>query len=317
MTGLLFNTIKKIVIVLPFTALSIPLSSQALFSQGITAYSKQDKIDTLFVDAGGFKLFMVKKGNAKGYTVLMEDGMCGSGLRWNSLDDSIALDHTVITYSRAFIGKSGKGNPDRQPANVVSELKTALNNAGIPGPYILIGYSLGGHYTKAFARAFPNEVKGILLIDPLNSVAFYTDYKQNFPELYRLETSALNETEKDHPCYNEIQFGINESAHGDGSVPEHIPTYMLISSLASELEIHPDQQREDGQLNQQDKWDKNNKAAQESWVRHHMKWASGFPNVTTEVTNECTHAMHHERPDIVWNAFLKLMDDISNQNLLP
>lgn len=313
MTKSVFSDIPKNPIILVFAVLAYTFSVQPLFSQEISTPTENIPIDTLHIDAGGFKLYMLKKGIEKGLTVIMEDGMCGRGTRWNRLDDSIAVKNTVVTYSRAFLGKSEKGNPDRRAENVVRELKTVLDNAGISEPYILIGYSLGGHYTKAFARAYLDEVKGILLIDPLNTAKFYEEYRRDFTEVYEIESSYLKETKKEHPCYNEIQFLTDDSSYGDDSMPIHIPTYMLISALAMDLEpfledLMDKKEKQDIDI---DKLKDMNNAVQEAWVRHHLKWASAFPNVKTEVTDECTHAMHAERLDIVWNAFLKLMSDVS------
>lgn len=288
------------------------LNAKPLFSQSISSYQQSLSTDTLQVDAGGFKLFILKKGNKQGFTVIMENGLCGNAQRWNKLDDSIAVKHTVVTYSRAFIGKSEKGNPDRRAEIVVNELKAALNNAQIPGPYVLIGYSLGGHYVKAFARTYPNEVKGILLIDPLNSADFYRVYKEKYPENYELDISPFKNIKAEHPCYNEISFTVNESSYGIESIPLSIPTYMLISSLAPDTAslLQSVNEYENGKSLDTGKLINGNIELQKLWVKHQLKWASAFPNVKTEVTNECTHGMHFERFDIVWSAFLKLMDEV-------
>ncbi|MCC5932078.1 MAG: alpha/beta hydrolase, partial [Cyclobacteriaceae bacterium] len=101
--------------------------------------------DTLYADAGGFKMHMVKKGNGTGPTVIMDNG---GGMHlgwWDGLDDSLARQATIVTFDRAFLGKSGKGNTDRSGEVVAEELKLALQDAGIKPPYILIGFSLGGY----------------------------------------------------------------------------------------------------------------------------------------------------------------------------
>lgn len=279
-----------------------------MFAQHHLKVEQKIQTDTLAADAGSFDLHLLKKGNKNGYTVIMENGLCGMAEQWNKLDDSIAVHHTVVTYNRAFIGKSGKGNPERTATQVTAELKTALRNARISGPYILVGYSLGGHYVKAFARTNLEDVKGILLLDPLNSADFYRNYRNNFPQNFELDMSPLKSLTAKHPCYHEIN-AINESNYGYNSVPLHIPTYMLISSRAqdSATVLQSLKEYENGKSLDPAKLLEGNTESQKLWVQEHLKWASAFPNVYAEVTNECTHGMHHERPDIVWNAFLKLM----------
>lgn len=51
------------------------------------------------------------------------------------------------------------------------ELHTALHNAGLNGPYILVGQSFGGFLVRAFARFYPKEVAGMVLVEALNENA--------------------------------------------------------------------------------------------------------------------------------------------------
>lgn len=305
-----FKSKFMIKFILVSAVLLCALNIQPLLSQEATVPGQLQPADTLLVDADGFRLYLLRKGNHPGPVVIMENGLCGNADRWNHLDDSIAVNHTVITYNRAFIGKSEKGNPDRKADIVVNELKSALNNAGISGPFILIGYSMGGYYSKAFARSFSDEVKGVFLIDPLNTAEFYKEYKQSFALSYELESSSLKNLTEAHPCYYEIRFALDESLYGNDAVPPHIPTYMLISALeqdtASLLQSY-----EQEQLIDKEKVIQENIEIQKTWVKHQLKWASSFPNVKTLVTNECTHGMHHECFDLVWDAFVELRDKVN------
>ncbi len=51
---------------------------------------------------------------------------------------------------------------------IAKELHAALVNAGIPGPYVLVGHSFGGLDMRVFAGRHPDEVAGILLVDSIN-----------------------------------------------------------------------------------------------------------------------------------------------------
>jgi pimeloyl-ACP methyl ester carboxylesterase len=59
---------------------------------------------------------------------------------------------------------------DRSPRftgeDVARELRAALQNAGVEPPYILVGQSFGGIYNRVFACLYPNEVAGMVLLDP-------------------------------------------------------------------------------------------------------------------------------------------------------
>jgi pimeloyl-ACP methyl ester carboxylesterase len=66
-----------------------------------------------------------------------------------------------------------------------------LENAGIEGPYVLVGHSLGGLNVQVFADLYPDLVAGAVLLDPA-PLGFITG--ERFPELYRMaqqETAGL------------------------------------------------------------------------------------------------------------------------------
>jgi pimeloyl-ACP methyl ester carboxylesterase len=60
---------------------------------------------------------------------------------------------------------------------MAGELHTLLANANIPGPYILVGHSLGGPVARQFAACFPNEVVGLVMVD-----SAHEQQAKRFPE---------------------------------------------------------------------------------------------------------------------------------------
>jgi pimeloyl-ACP methyl ester carboxylesterase len=53
----------------------------------------------------------------------------------------------------------------RTSVRIARELRTALHNAGIAGPYILVGSAFGGDNVRTFADLYMDEVAGLVLVD--------------------------------------------------------------------------------------------------------------------------------------------------------
>jgi pimeloyl-ACP methyl ester carboxylesterase len=47
----------------------------------------------------------------------------------------------------------------------VAALHTLLRRAGIAGPYVLVGHSIGGFHVRVYAHRYPGEVVGMVLVD--------------------------------------------------------------------------------------------------------------------------------------------------------
>ncbi len=118
-----------------------------------------------FVAINGQK-FPIKELGAGPITVIIENGMSDSLEVWQSMPDSVSLFAHVLLYDRADIGKSGPSLEKRTIPNMVNELRTILEDQNINLPYVLVGHSLVGLTARYFAGNYPDEVKGLLLLDP-------------------------------------------------------------------------------------------------------------------------------------------------------
>jgi pimeloyl-ACP methyl ester carboxylesterase len=119
----------------------------------------------LDVDAGGHRLHMLVVG-ASGPVVVLESGWPGCGLGWERVRGPVGRFARVVTYDRAGTGKSEPGPLPRHAEQIAGELHTALRNAGLAPPYILVGQSWGGPCIRVFARMYHEEVSGMVLVDP-------------------------------------------------------------------------------------------------------------------------------------------------------
>jgi pimeloyl-ACP methyl ester carboxylesterase len=122
------------------------------------------------VDAGGHLLHVYKTGKGAP-AVIMENGSGDFSFIWSLVQPEVAKFTTAVSYDRAGFAWSEPGPVPRTSRQITTELHTALQNAGIKGPYILVGQSFGGFLVRAFARFYPHEVAGIVLVEALNENA--------------------------------------------------------------------------------------------------------------------------------------------------
>ena len=95
------------------------------------------------VDVGGFRLHINCVGTGSP-TVVLDAGLGGSSLDWSLVQPELGRSTRVCAYDRAGMGWSDPGPQPRTPGQIARELHTLLTNAGIAGPYVLVGHSLAG-----------------------------------------------------------------------------------------------------------------------------------------------------------------------------
>ncbi len=118
------------------------------------------------IDIGGRRLHIHVTGAGTGPTVVIEPGRFNTSLMWTLVQHSIAPFARVVTYDRAGYAWSDADAAPRTGERVAEDLHTLLQKAEIPGPYLLVGHSLGALYMRCFAERYPDEVAGIILVDP-------------------------------------------------------------------------------------------------------------------------------------------------------
>jgi pimeloyl-ACP methyl ester carboxylesterase len=123
------------------------------------------------VDVGGYRLHINCTGTGSP-TVIIDAGLGDWSTGWGFVQPEVAKTTRVCTYDRAGWGWSDPGLLPRDAAQDAKELHTLLKNANIPGPYIMVGHSLGGLTVRVFVHDYASEVIGIVLIDSMTPQQF-------------------------------------------------------------------------------------------------------------------------------------------------
>jgi pimeloyl-ACP methyl ester carboxylesterase len=125
------------------------------------------------VDIGGLRLHLLESG-AGHPPVILEAGIAASCLNWTSIQAELARSTRVCSYDRAGLGWSDPPSSPRTVSNAVDDLHALLTAAQIPPPFILTGHSFGGLLVRCYATQYPEQVAGLVLLDPLAATEWLT-----------------------------------------------------------------------------------------------------------------------------------------------
>ncbi|MET0309211.1 MAG: alpha/beta hydrolase [Sphingomonas sp.] len=117
------------------------------------------------VDIGGRRFHLDCRGSGSP-TVILESGLDINGtLAWYKVQDTIAKTTRVCSSDRAGIMWSDPPPHVQNGDHVAQDLHAALSKAGIGGPLVLVGHSLGGPYIMNYTRQFGGDVAGLVFVD--------------------------------------------------------------------------------------------------------------------------------------------------------
>lgn len=152
------------------------------------------------VDVGGHRLHLRITGEPSDLpTVVLEAGVMSAGFQWAWVQHDLSAVTQVVSYDRAGLGWSEPRNGPFDPQAAAAELHLALERAGVPGPYVLVGHSMGGLLVQVFAAAYPEQVAGLVLVDPA-----HPDALMRLPAKVAAQQLAFRDTLRSLPVLSTI-----------------------------------------------------------------------------------------------------------------
>jgi pimeloyl-ACP methyl ester carboxylesterase len=101
-------------------------------------------------------------------TVLLESDVAVAGYSWLQAQRQIAKFAHACWYDRAGYGWSDPGPFPNHSDSVAHDLHNLLTAAGLKPPYVLVGHGIGAFHVRVYNGLHPDDVKGMVLVDPLN-----------------------------------------------------------------------------------------------------------------------------------------------------
>ncbi len=123
------------------------------------------KLPSTVVQLEGRNVEIVETGSG-GPTVVFEAGLGNDWTTWDAVAREVSQHARVFAYSRPGYGKSARSEDPRTAKQITEDLRALLAARQFAPPYILVGHSFGGAYMEYFAKAHPEEIAGVVLVDP-------------------------------------------------------------------------------------------------------------------------------------------------------
>jgi pimeloyl-ACP methyl ester carboxylesterase len=122
-------------------------------------------------DIGGIRLHadVIGKVGDSSPPVVFEAGIAATSLSWRLVQNEIAKSTQTLSYDRAGLGWSDASRNPRGIWQLVEELRSTLNRCSVPPPRILVAHSFGGLIAVAYALRYPQEIAGMVLVDPIGA----------------------------------------------------------------------------------------------------------------------------------------------------
>lgn len=175
----------------------------------------------------------VKLGN-KPPIIVLQAGFGDGKKIWAAVAEDLHKDQSIFAYDRPGYGSNPVSNTPRDPCTIAIELREQLRSAGLPPPYLLVGHSLGGLYQYVFARLYPNEVAGLVLLDPTHP-KHWENIQRDVPTsaslIKAMGTVAFSTTERREFDAQATCLDRLDSAH-----PLEVPARLLVSGRFKPIE---------------------------------------------------------------------------------
>jgi hypothetical protein len=175
--------------------------------------------------ANGHSLYLKCLGTGSP-TIVMEAGNGGTVTQMKDLQATLAERTTTCAYSRANLGRSGSAPKPRTAKDVVDDLHGLLATSKVPGPYLLVGQDAGGLFVQLYARTYPDQVIGVVDMNPQQAAHPWLD------DISKIVTEReLADEKRSLDGQNEESINYTTSSEQLAAAPQppNVPFEMLVS----------------------------------------------------------------------------------------
>ena len=222
-------------------------------------------------------------------TIVMETGNGGDHTAWEDVVPSVRDTNQTCTYDRANLGASDQAPTPRTSTDVVEDLHGLLTASGVPAPYVLVGHSFGGISMRLYAATYPDEVAGLVLVDPT-------------PTTFVDDACAIVDATACESMGAEFDPSINEGLDLVGSAAAlsaagQLPAVPLVVLVADD---HSQDAITDPRVQQR---------FESTWQGRQQELATSVPGGRVEMVSS-GHNIHNLLPDVVVEAIRSVISEV-------
>lgn len=245
----------------PLAIIATVLSALALYLP-----TRTQTFTDVTVDGRSIRMLVAGRGDA---TVVFENGAGATLEMWGKVQPDVSRFAKTVSYDRAGSGLSDEAPLKWDGRRVAADLRRALVLAGVAPPYILVGASLGGPYIRVFAGMYPDDVAGMVLVDPTTA-----SHREDW--LDTLDQASASRVPSGRPV-----FLI------DAISPLEVP---FVTEAIRTLRM-------------------NNRPEIEAESGEYQRWLHGIPGSRLIVTNRSGHNVAIEQPELVVATIQQAVDE--------
>ena len=206
---------------------------------------------------------------------------------WSPIQARVAGFTRTFAYDHAGYWGSEEGPEPRDARAIASDLHAALQRAGIPPPYVLVGGSFGGPLVRVFAGTYPNDVAGMVLLDPT---------QEKFVSALRLLHPGINvASPEDLAAKNE--WGCSDASLAQASATDLLPPMPMTLVTANGNPDHKPFLAEVLPLK----------------LAEHRRWIAQYPHAR-HVIVDCGHAVQIDRPELCVDLIRDIVVEVRTQH---
>jgi pimeloyl-ACP methyl ester carboxylesterase len=238
----------------------------------------------------GHKLYLHCLGSGSP-TAIFEAGFNDTGETWAVVQAEVAKFTQACAYDRAGLGRSDPGLESPTSLQVVYLLHKLLADAGLRGPYVLVGHSLGGQYIRVYADLYPEEVAGLVLVDSSHPDQFWRSAEVLPPE--SPDESESTRFYREWFTTAQRDSTVKPRLYEPGSMGD-VPLVVLTA-------LHKER-AEDLAEGLSEKLDL-------IWVELQEEMGMMSTNSTHIMLEESGHFIQHDAPEVIIESILGIIDD--------